>query len=152
MRVPHAGRAESLNLAAAATVCLFEWARAAAGRQRETLEALVAAAAHDIRSPLTAMKGFGYALEQAVGRHDRRPARPDAHRASSTTPTVWTRSFGSSSTPPGSMSGTFEPFAELVDVAELVRQIGEQQAPRPRAPADRVVGATGQGAARRRRG
>ena len=28
----------------------------------ETLEALVAAAAHDIRSPLTAMKGFGYAL------------------------------------------------------------------------------------------
>ena len=28
------------------------------------LEALIAAAAHDIRSPLTAMKGFGYALEK----------------------------------------------------------------------------------------
>jgi RNA methyltransferase, TrmH family len=59
--VPHAGRAESLNLAAAATVCLFEWAR----RRFEpdvTMEGIVAAAAHDIRSPLTAMKGFGYAL------------------------------------------------------------------------------------------
>jgi TrmH family RNA methyltransferase len=54
VRVPHAGRAESLNLAAAATVCLFEWVRR--GRpSAETLEDLVAAAAHDIRSPLTAI-------------------------------------------------------------------------------------------------
>jgi RNA methyltransferase, TrmH family len=63
VRVPHAGRAESLNLAAAATVCLFEWAR----RRDDgghALETLIAAAAHDIRSPLTAMKGFGYALEK----------------------------------------------------------------------------------------
>jgi RNA methyltransferase, TrmH family len=63
VRVPQAGSAESLNLAAAATVCLFEW-----GRRRMSkgaaLEALIAAAAHDIRSPLTAMKGFGYALEK----------------------------------------------------------------------------------------
>jgi TrmH family RNA methyltransferase len=62
VRVPHAGRAESLNLAAAATVCMFEWARRRLGGQ--ALEALIAAAAHDIRSPLTAMKGFGYALEK----------------------------------------------------------------------------------------
>ena len=48
VRVPHAGRAESLNLAAAATVCLFEWVRRADATP-ETLEALVAAAAHDIR-------------------------------------------------------------------------------------------------------
>ncbi len=63
VRIPHRGKAESLNLAAAATVCLFEWAR----QHRSgavPLETIVAAAAHDIRSPLTAMKGFGYALEK----------------------------------------------------------------------------------------
>jgi TrmH family RNA methyltransferase len=63
VRVPHAGRAESLNLAAAASVCLFEWARRRIGRGH-ALETMIAAAAHDIRSPLTAMKGFGYALEK----------------------------------------------------------------------------------------
>jgi RNA methyltransferase, TrmH family len=63
VRVPHGGRAESLNLAAAATVCLFEWSRRRIGRG-EALEAIIAAAAHDIRSPLTAIKGFGYALEK----------------------------------------------------------------------------------------
>jgi len=63
VRVPQAGGAESLNLAAAATVCLFEWARRRIGKG-VALEALIAAAAHDIRSPLTAMKGFGYALEK----------------------------------------------------------------------------------------
>jgi RNA methyltransferase, TrmH family len=63
VRVPLAGAAESLNLAAAATVCLFEWTRRRVGKGA-ALEALIAAAAHDIRSPLTAMKGFGYALEK----------------------------------------------------------------------------------------
>lgn len=63
VRVPHRGKAESLNLAAAATVCLFEWARRSLGGS-VSLETIVAAAAHDIRSPLTAMKGFGYALEK----------------------------------------------------------------------------------------
>jgi TrmH family RNA methyltransferase len=62
VRVPIAGRAESLNLAAAATVCLFEWARRRREGRRFALETLIAAAAHDIRSPLTAMKGFGHAL------------------------------------------------------------------------------------------
>jgi RNA methyltransferase, TrmH family len=62
VRVPLAGRAESLNLAAAASVCLFE-ARRRSVDAGASLDAIIAAAAHDIRSPLTAMKGFGYAIE-----------------------------------------------------------------------------------------
>ncbi|HJS27511.1 MAG TPA: TrmH family RNA methyltransferase [Actinomycetota bacterium] len=62
VRIPIAGRAESLNLAAAATVCVFEWARQQREGRRAVLETLIAAAAHDIRSPLTAMKGFGHSL------------------------------------------------------------------------------------------
>jgi len=73
VRVPHAGAAESLNLAAAAAVCLFDHARRRVGRGA-ALENLIAAAAHDIRSPLTAMKGFGYALER------RWPQMPDDQR------------------------------------------------------------------------
>ncbi len=62
VRVPITGRAESLNLAAAATVCLFEWERQRREGRRAVLETIIAAAAHDIRSPLTAMKGIGHAL------------------------------------------------------------------------------------------
>src|SRR5205823_497421 len=63
IRVPHQGRAESLNLAAAATVALFERSRRRRGAIGQ-LDTIIAAAAHDLRSPLTAMKGFGYALEK----------------------------------------------------------------------------------------
>ena len=62
VRVPIRGRAESLNLAAAASVVLIEWARQRRLEHRVALETLIAAAAHDLRSPLTAMKGFGYSL------------------------------------------------------------------------------------------
>jgi RNA methyltransferase, TrmH family len=64
VRVPIAGRAESLNLAAAASVCLFEWARQRRQGARAALETVIALAAHDIRSPLTAMKGFSETLER----------------------------------------------------------------------------------------
>jgi TrmH family RNA methyltransferase len=64
VRVPIATRAESLNLAAAASVCLFERARQARAGARVALETVIASAAHDIRSPLTAMKGFGETLER----------------------------------------------------------------------------------------
>src|SRR5215207_11614498 len=62
VRVPITGRAESLNLAAAATVCLFEWERQRREGRRAVLETIIVAAAHDIRSPLTALKGIGHAL------------------------------------------------------------------------------------------
>jgi len=77
VRVPHDGRAESLNLAAAAAVLLYETAR----RQRHARPApdpapepapqaeakaeadaavaeLITTLAHDLRSPLTGIKGF----------------------------------------------------------------------------------------------
>jgi len=62
IRVPISGRAESLNLAAAATLVLFEAARQRSGATGDVLAQIVAGAAHDIRSPLTAMKGFGSTL------------------------------------------------------------------------------------------
>jgi signal transduction histidine kinase len=62
VRVPHVGSAESLNLAAAATIFLFE-----ASRQRRhggpgALEAIISSAAHDIRSPITTLGGFALTL------------------------------------------------------------------------------------------
>jgi len=66
IRIPIAGRAESLNLAAAATLVLFEAARQRSGRRSggggDRLARIVAGAAHDIRSPLTALKGFARTL------------------------------------------------------------------------------------------
>src|SRR5206468_7055912 len=62
VRVPISGRAESLNLAAAATLVLFEAARQRAPGRPDRLADIVAGAAHDIRSPLTALKGFSLTL------------------------------------------------------------------------------------------
>jgi TrmH family RNA methyltransferase len=59
-------RAESLNLAAAATVFLFEAARQRGGAA--ALADVVAGAAHDIRSPLAAMKGFADILRKRGAR------------------------------------------------------------------------------------
>lgn len=64
VRVPIRGSTDSLNLAAAAAVVLFESVRAReapAGAGEEALaeiSALIGAAGHDIRSPLTALTGF----------------------------------------------------------------------------------------------
>ncbi|MGZ4131280.1 MAG: sensor histidine kinase [Actinomycetota bacterium] len=45
-------------------MCLFEWARQRREGARAALETVIASAAHDIRSPLTAMKGFSETLER----------------------------------------------------------------------------------------
>jgi TrmH family RNA methyltransferase len=141
VRVPQAGRAESLNLAAAATVCLFE--RVRRGRApAETLEALVAAAAHDIRSPLTAMKGFGYALgkrwtDMTAEQRDLMLTGivHDADRMD----TIVRQLLDVARV----MSGTFQTFAELVDVSDIVRQITDQQARDPEHPAIEWAGGAG---------
>jgi RNA methyltransferase, TrmH family len=58
VRVPIPGGAESLNLATAAGVVLFEAVRQRTAGAGDSLEELVAGAAHDVRSPLAAVKGF----------------------------------------------------------------------------------------------
>jgi TrmH family RNA methyltransferase len=132
VRVPHRGRAESLNLAAAATVCLFDWARRRAGAGTE-LEMLISAAAHDIRSPLTAMKGFGYALEKRWTEMD------DAQRALMLAGIVHDadrmdqtlRLLVDAARVAG---GTLEPFPDRTDVGDLVDAIAAQQARDPEHP------------------
>jgi TrmH family RNA methyltransferase len=61
VRVPIHGAAESLNLAAAAALLMFEAARQRSGGSTD-LGAVVAASAHDARLPLTALKGFASTL------------------------------------------------------------------------------------------
>jgi TrmH family RNA methyltransferase len=86
VRIPIAGAAESLNLAAAATLLLFEAARqrairpalarpivrgASAGAGGDgDLASVISASVHDLRLPLTALKGFASTL---VDRWDRFP-------------------------------------------------------------------------------
>ncbi len=138
VRVPHQGKAESLNLAAAATVCLFEWTR----RQRGgsvALETIVAAAAHDIRSPLTAMKGFGYALEKRWDSmtEDQRTLMLrgivyDADRMDGILRLLVDAGRVA--------AGTLELFPERVDLAELVLGIAESLRRDPEHPELRWVG------------
>lgn len=69
VRVPIEGSAESLNLAAAAALLLFE-----AARQRGSggggLATLMTASEHDLRLPLTAVKGFAATLVDRWERFD----------------------------------------------------------------------------------
>ena len=63
VRVPIHGGAESLNLAAAAALLMFESARPpGGGSDPETMGAVVSASVHDVRLPLTALKGFASTL------------------------------------------------------------------------------------------
>ena len=123
VRIPQAGRAESLNLAASATICLFERARRESHRG-EALETIIGAAAHDIRSPLTAMKGFGYALEKRWTQmsEDQRALMlqgivHDADRMD----TILRQLVDAARV----VGGNLEPFREQVDPAELVLSISE---------------------------
>jgi TrmH family RNA methyltransferase len=124
VRIPLPGAAESLNLASAATLCLFEWARSRREERRVALETLIAAAAHDIRSPLTAMKGFGFAL---AARWD---SMTDEHRQTMLQGIVYdtermdaiVKQLVDAARITG---GRLELFPESVDVGELVETIAE---------------------------
>jgi RNA methyltransferase, TrmH family len=136
--VPHTGRAESLNLAAAATVCLFEWQRRRLPAA-EALESIIGAAAHDIRSPLTAMKGFGYALERrwnAMTDEQRtlmlRGIVHDADRMD----TILRQLVDAARV----VGGTLEIFPEQVDVATMVERVATAQRRDPDHPPVRWLG------------
>jgi RNA methyltransferase, TrmH family len=69
VRVPIQGRAESLNLAASAAVLLYQAALGASGGGAGgDLSQVISASVHDVRLPLTALKGFASTL---VDRWDR---------------------------------------------------------------------------------
>lgn len=131
--VPHAGRAESLNLAAAATVCLFEWARQRTEPDM-TMEGIVAAAAHDIRSPLTAMKGFGYALGRRwdqLAEEDRSMMLEGIVHDVDRTDQILRLLVDAAR----ALSGRLEFFPEQVDVSDLVLTIQEELRRDPDHPA-----------------
>jgi TrmH family RNA methyltransferase len=125
VHVPILGKAESLNLAAAATVCLFEWARQRE-RAGEALETIISAAAHDIRSPLTAMKGFGYALEkrwEQMTLEQRSLMLQGIVHDADRMDTILRQLVDAARV----VSGTLEPFPEKIEVADLVLGISEAQ-------------------------
>ena len=141
VRVPQTGHAESLNLAAAATVCLFEWQRRRL-RSAEALESIISSAAHDIRSPLTAMKGFGYALErrwETMTAEQRammlRGIVHDADRMD----TILRLLVDAARV----VDGHLEVFREQVDVGELVRGVAEAQRRDPDHPPVEWIGHIG---------
>ncbi|MFL5737504.1 MAG: TrmH family RNA methyltransferase [Actinomycetota bacterium] len=133
VRIPLPGGAESLNLAAAATLCLFEWARARRGEQRAALETVIASAAHDIRSPLTAMKGFGFTL---ASRWD---SMSDEQRQTMLRGIIYdtermdsiVKQLVDAARVTG---GRLELFPEIVDVGEVVRSLAEAASMDPEHP------------------
>jgi signal transduction histidine kinase len=119
---------------------LFEWVRRGRrGRGDDTLSSIVTAAAHDIRSPLTAMKGFGYALAKRWDDMDDeqrdlmlRGIVHDADRMD----TIVRQLVDAARV----QMGGFEAFREPTDLGEIVRHVAEQLARDPDHPAIRWTG------------
>jgi TrmH family RNA methyltransferase len=133
VRVPIAGRSESLNLAAAATVCLFEWDRQRREGRRAVLETVIAAAAHDIRSPLTAMKGMGHALAtrwEQMSAQDRELMLQGIQFDTDRLNAILRQLVDAARV----AAGALELFPVRVTVGELVGQIGESLARDPDHP------------------
>jgi tRNA(Leu) C34 or U34 (ribose-2'-O)-methylase TrmL len=129
VRIPIPGAAESLNLATAAGVFLFE-----AVRQRAegvgsagSLDDLVAGAAHDIRSPLTAVKGFVSTLARRWPQIDdpQRQAMLDAIAYDVERMSGVVRELVDASR---LSAGRLELAPEPVELGDLVRRVGEDAA------------------------
>jgi signal transduction histidine kinase len=151
VRVPIQGKAESLNLAAAAALMLFESARQREGETPEaavppseeppgTLAATLSAAAHDVRSPLTTLKGFASTLAERWEQLDPRARSDllggmsvDAERTTAVVKMVVDLSRIE--------TGTFRPSARILTVEEEARSVARALARSPDLPEVRVSGA-----------
>jgi TrmH family RNA methyltransferase len=124
VRVPIPGRAESLNLAAAAALVMFEAARQRADHgDAPDLAAVISACAHDLRLPLTAVKGFAATLAdrwESFGEEERREMvrgmALDAERAGALVTMIVDAARLS--------SGRFELSSERRDLAEVATWAG----------------------------
>jgi hypothetical protein len=147
VRVPIRGKAESLNLAAAAALMLFESARqqrsgASSGPPKApagSLAATLAAAAHDVRSPLTTLKGFASTLAERWDQMDDRARGDllgglsvDAERTTAVVKMVVDLSRIE--------TGSFRPSASLLEVEEEARSVARALGRSPDLPEVRVSG------------
>jgi RNA methyltransferase, TrmH family len=149
--VPIRGRAESLNLAAAAALMLFESARQQGadpasdhGRTVEgSLAATLSAAAHDVRSPLTTLKGFASTLAERWEQMDDR-ARGDLLGGLSVDAERTTAAVKMLVDLARIETGGFRPSARILDVEEEARSVARALGRSPDLPEVRISGsATG---------
>jgi TrmH family RNA methyltransferase len=137
VRVPIQGRAESLNLAAAAALLLFEAARQRSGG--DALAGLVSAASHDLRLPLTAVKGFAVTLVDKWDRFDD-PTRRELVEALVLDSERVTALVSMLVDAARSRLGRMETASEEVDLAEAARWVARLYARSPDQPEVRVSG------------
>ncbi|MDH5223984.1 MAG: hypothetical protein OEW46_04345, partial [Actinomycetota bacterium] len=122
-------------------MCLFEWQRRRL-RAAEALESIIGAAAHDIRSPLTAMKGFGYALERrwdTMSEEQRTLMLQGIVHDADRMDTVLRLLVDAARV----VDGNLEVFPEQVDVGALVHSVAEAQRRDPDHPPIEWVGPAG---------
>jgi TrmH family RNA methyltransferase len=125
VRVPIVGKSESLNLAAAAALFLFESVRQrAAVPSSGSLGPAISASAHDIRSSLAALKGFASTLASMWDRLDDADRRlivggiaVDAERTASLVKMLVDEARRE--------EGVFEPSPEKHDVVEEAEWVAE---------------------------
>jgi RNA methyltransferase, TrmH family len=147
VRVPIRGKAESLNLAAAAALVLFESARQQGGgaavepatRGTSSLARTLAAGAHDVRSPLTTLKGFASTLAERWGQMDDHARAAllggmsvDAERTTAVVKMLVDLSRIE--------TGGFQPSSRLLEVEEEARSVARALARSPDLPEVRVSG------------
>lgn len=145
IRVPIRGSAESLNLAAAAALLLFEAARqregdgAMGGWSEASLSEQLAAAAHDLRSPLTGLTGFSGTLASRWDELDEGARRElvgamasDAERAA-----ALVRLLADAAR---QESGRLKASAEFVEVGEIAVRAWETAVHSPDAPQIEIDG------------